>query len=390
MSTTLKFLFLSRFLWGCGVGLYTYLWPIYIQALGADGRVMAFIFGFEAFLTTITAIPGGLWADRFERKKLLLIAWIIGSSATLVYATATNWQQLVVGDILYFGAFFCNPITNSYIAKAAEGNKLSSTFSISNSAPSMGLIISPSVGGIIADKLGMAAVFYMSFVLFMASTVALTFITPQYPTVEPGSKGTGYLGVLDGLLSRKVGWFALATFALTLSQPYLTPFVKIYANLSLTWVGILGSVLSLGGVTLTHVLGRLSDRVGEDAGYFIGLLLFTVATFPIMIANRLGIPWLAAIFFLRGAFVACQGVMFSSVAKSLRPEANGKGFAILNFSLGVSTIGGYYFGGRLFLMVPDKLFAVSGILVALVAFRFFRLAGFPPRKAGRFTLRSHG
>ena len=89
MNRNLPFIAAALLLWGFGEGMFFNFAPIYLDkqfhlskyeiglALGAFGLSMA-----------VTHIPAGRLADRFGRKPLLIVAWILGLLATLAMGAA--------------------------------------------------------------------------------------------------------------------------------------------------------------------------------------------------------------------------------------------------------------------------------------------------------------
>ncbi|HEY4823033.1 MAG TPA: MFS transporter, partial [Candidatus Bathyarchaeia archaeon] len=75
LSRDLRLLFLSLFLWTFGLGLYNYVWPIYLRELQASPEQVGLVFSVGFIAAALSMIPGGILANKYELRKLLIISW---------------------------------------------------------------------------------------------------------------------------------------------------------------------------------------------------------------------------------------------------------------------------------------------------------------------------
>jgi len=91
----LKLIFISNFIGAFGDGLYAYILPLYIRGLAASSTDVGFLFSIFILSTALTIIPGGFAADRFDRKKVMILGWMIWVPLPLMFSFATHWTQLI-------------------------------------------------------------------------------------------------------------------------------------------------------------------------------------------------------------------------------------------------------------------------------------------------------
>src|SRR3972149_9013511 len=72
----LRLLLLSLFLWTFGLGLYNYVWPIYLRGLQASEEQIGLVFSIGFVAAALSMIPGGLLANKYELRQLLIISWL--------------------------------------------------------------------------------------------------------------------------------------------------------------------------------------------------------------------------------------------------------------------------------------------------------------------------
>ena len=149
LNRDLKLLLLSNLIGAFGDGLYSYIWPIYIRGLGATPAEVGIVFAILGLASALTPIPGGFLADRYDRKKIMIFAWLIWIPVPLIFSMAQNWSQLIPGSFLY-GCFIGGPASSAYVATSAKKEKMTSTFTTLSAAWWFGYIFSPGIGGYIA------------------------------------------------------------------------------------------------------------------------------------------------------------------------------------------------------------------------------------------------
>ena len=87
----------AGFLLGFGEELWKKFLPKYLEALGATTPLIG-LFGTAAdFFDACYQYPGGFVADRFGRRRSLLIFITVASVGYLVYLFSTSWPFLFLG-----------------------------------------------------------------------------------------------------------------------------------------------------------------------------------------------------------------------------------------------------------------------------------------------------
>src|SRR3972149_2827245 len=178
LNRDLRLLFISNFIGAFGDGLFVYILPLYIRGLKATSADVGFLFSVLTLSTALTIIPGGFLADRFDRKKVMILGWAIWVPLPLMFSIATNWTQLIPVMSLY-GFFISGPATSAYVMTAAKKDKVTITYTTLGASWWFGYIFSPGLGGHLSTFIGMQGVFFLAFILYAAATATLFFIQRQ-------------------------------------------------------------------------------------------------------------------------------------------------------------------------------------------------------------------
>ncbi|KAF0106614.1 MAG: major facilitator superfamily transporter [Anaerolineaceae bacterium] len=321
MSLDLILLFVSLFTWGIGEGLFFFFQPIYLAELGADTMTIAGVFSAFGLAMMVAHVPAGYLADRIGRKPLLIAAWTSGLLATWVMALARTLPAFIVGMLLYgLTAFVSSPL-NSYVTAARGKLAPARAMTFMSAAFNFGAVIGPLAGGWIGDHVGLRTVYFIAGGLFVISTAVLFFLrsqpTDRHDPSSPPAKlltNTRFVGFL--------GIIFVVMFASYLPQPFTARFLENERQLSLSAIGLLGSVNGLGNALLNLLLGQFSARLG------LALVQLCVMAFSLLIWRGAGLEWYAAGYFILGGYRAARPFIFAQVRSLIHSAQMGIAYGI--------------------------------------------------------------
>ena len=356
LDRNMRLLFISLFFWGFGFGLYWYIFPIYAMELGANAVQVGLIFSVAFIASTLSYIPGGILADKYDRKSIMLVGWLLGTFSVLIFAFANTWLWLGVGMIIYMVSSFCMPAVNAYITDSTSKSSLASTFTIIWSSSSFALIFAPAIGGYISEVIDMKNLFFLSFVFFSLSTFICVLIGKQKPNA--GMVKTSYRDIFkDKRLLKYSLLFGAVLFFLNMPRPFLPIYLEGAKGLTIFWVGVLGSISSLGAGVLSFICGKYGKKVRSGILLSTFMIIFSFALIILILAHS--IPLFSLSFFLTGVVITASAVMVSIVGKDFSTISLGKAYGVYSTITGVAFILSPYVGGILFEYSPDLLFFIT-------------------------------
>jgi len=351
---------LSMLFWGAGEGLWFYVQPLYIKSLGADSLEIGFVLSLAPVLMVLILIPSGILADRHGRKKMMVGGSVMGTVAVLLLASARDWRQSIVGFLLYWGSTGCLPAFHAYVAHASDRKDLNRNFSLMYAAFAVGMIIFPTVGGFLAERVGFPLALCTAAAFYAVSTVLVVAVREQ--PVAPTTAGFGLRDVLSNSRLMIICTVSVFIFlAMFLGQPFAPNYLEEVVGLELVWIGFLGSAHALGATVLGVVLGKLSEGV---AGLVVGQALVLVSL--LLLLRFQAIPVLALSFFLRGAFNACRALTLGQMGKLVGETASGLAYGLLNTAMGLPWVLAPYMAAWLYTSRPALPFMVSAVMIAVM------------------------
>src|SRR3972149_1348701 len=368
LSRDLKLIFVSNFVGAVGDGLYAYILPIYIRGLGASSTDVGFLFSIFILSTALTIIPGGILADRYDRKKVMFLGWLLGVPVPLMFSAATHWTQLIPVMGLY-GFFLSGPATSAYVMTSARKDRVTLTYTLMSASWSTGFIFSPGLGGYLSTTVGISTVLTLSFALYAAATIILLFIrsqraersSTQQEQINFGSSHARRITLLSM-------FFGLVFFFLNLVRPLVVQFFQDVYALESFEIGVMGSVAFLGSALFSILLGKAGDKLGKMVAAAVALLIggFSFGLF-IYFTNFFALAFAS---FLNGASYMLWSLMGASVG-SIAPQASrGRWISLAQMSATLSAAIAPYIGGVLYeqsLVVPFYVIIVASPLLSLAA-----------------------
>jgi len=316
LNKDLKLIFLSNLFGSFGDGLYAYLLPYYMkESLKASSVEVGILYAVEILVAAFTLLIAGMLADRYDRKKIMVLGWMVWLPAPIIFSTAKNWLQMLPGMILW-GFWLGGPTNVAYITTSADKSKLTLTFTMTSAAWSFGYIFSPALGGYLSGAVDMKVVFYSAFTLYALAALSLFFITSQRAKNYAQRTLEERYSFLKLLKTRKLLllsiFFGLLMFVLMLFRPFVPQFlgeIRGYEDLE---IGILGSISFLGSAVLGVLLGKLGDRWNKAYALAGSMLLCCISlTFLLLFDDFLV---LTVVFFLAGSSYITWSLMAAIIA----------------------------------------------------------------------------
>jgi MFS family permease len=371
MSVSFIFLCISLFTWGVGEGLFFVFQPIYLAQLGANTMTIASVYSAFGASMMVAHIPAGYLADRIGRKPLLIAAWTSGLIATWVMALARSLPAFIVGMLLYgLTAFVSSPL-NSYVT--AERGKLTPARAMTfmSAAFNLGAVIGPLTGGWIGDRVGLRTVYFIAAGLFFISTAVLFFLKSQpreyhdpdapAPSLMRNTRFIGFLGIIFVVM-----------FATYLPQPLTARFLESERSLSLSAIGLLGSVNGFGNAIFNLLLGQFSSRLG------LVLVQICVASFSLLIWRGTGLGWYSAGYFILGGFRTARPFIYAIVRSLTHTAQMGLAYGVAETFSSLASILAPLLAGVLYTHNPELMYIASIGLIGVAILVTIIFAPRPP------------
>jgi MFS transporter, DHA3 family, macrolide efflux protein len=263
---------------GSSLVQYALMWYI---TLKTGSGIMMTIFIIAGFLPTFLISPfAGVWADRYDRKKLIILSDGGIAAATLILAlvftfiTENVWIILTAAAVRAVGAAVQGPAVGAIIPQIVPQDKLMRVNGILGSIQSVIGLGSPVLSGILMSVAPLSIIFYIDVITAAAAIVLLSFFikvkSERHSTdAIPGSHLKDLVEGFKYIKRHKylVPFFGYIAFILFLVTPaaFLTPLqaARTYGPdvWRLTAIEVLFSLGMLTGSGLLALWGGFSNRM---------------------------------------------------------------------------------------------------------------------------------
>jgi len=153
------------------------LFPLYLKQMGVDEGQMGSIITAVIGGTLISQVPIGRAADRFGKRKTLIVCSLGLAIVFAMMAGHTEWQPFLLTGALVgalAGSFY--PLGLAMIGGLVKGERMGAATSLFSLAFGIGSLIGPTASGLAMDHLGYPWLFYLPSMLVVAFVLELIFL----------------------------------------------------------------------------------------------------------------------------------------------------------------------------------------------------------------------
>ncbi|MBI6874499.1 MFS transporter [Clostridium aciditolerans] len=287
-------------LFGSSLVQYAITWYITLKTQSGVMMTISIICG---FLPTFFLSPfAGVWADRYNRKILIMLSDSMIAAATLVLAILFltghkyTWLLFVVSAIRALGAAIQIPAVGAFIPQIVPEDKLTKVNATNGSIQSLVMLISPMLSGALLTMASIEAIFFIDVVTAAigVSTLLLFLHVPVHAKAME-KQATGYFSDMDEGFNyiknheyvKKFFIFCAFFFVLVSPAAFLTPLQvsRTFGNdvWRLTAVEITFSAgMMVGGIIMAY-WGGFKNKIHTMtmSCIIIGISTFALGVIPI-------------------------------------------------------------------------------------------------------------
>jgi MFS family permease len=357
-------IFLNQLLTGGAHGLWRFILPIHLQALGATPSEIGITLAIGWVATTLTLLPVGLLADRYNRKRLALIIGLTPVIPTLLLSVAGTWQTSMF-LLIPIGLQVSNiVVVITYTTHSSAKADLRRIIAMLNFGFLLGEFVMRSVGARIADQFGFGLVFQISALAFFLAALPYLFIYTQ-----PSRKLNVWKDYGPLVKSRNfviISLFSFLIFFIMQSGQALIPnYLQDVVGLELSSIGDLGALSTLAGALLSLVFGSVGFRrglIGAQIGFILALVIILIL--PTGLGLFIG-------FFFLGSFSATYALTDALMSSSAPTRLVGLALGVQTTLISLGNTFGPVASGLLYDQAPHLPLIVSALsLGILILFTF--------------------
>jgi DHA3 family macrolide efflux protein-like MFS transporter len=359
---------------------YALLWHLTLTTKSGVVLALAAVFGFLP--QAVVSIFAGVWADRVNRKVMIILSDSTIALATLVLAffmlsgVDDLWLIFLVMAVRSVGAGIQMPAISALIPQIVPTDKLMRVNGINSSVQSSLLIIGPVAAAGIYSTMSLAAILFVDVVTAVIGLSLLaTIAVPTLSRAASDDKPSYFTDLREGLkyifshdLVRWVMVIYSIVFLLVVAPSNLSPLMLVRTFGSDVWLlTILELSFGIGmvaGGALMAIFGSKADRLGMMVGTSI---LFGVLAVVMGFTTNLILFY--TLFFLIGLAVpAFSTSSMTLLQETVEPERQGRVFGFVGIVMAVAMpIGMAVLGPLADIVSVEILLIATGAITVLIA-----------------------
>ena len=347
-----------------------------------------FWLGLDAFMATapgfVLTLLGGVFADRIDRRRLLLYTQVVAGLAALtlaaLVATSVVNRWMVLGFSFVTGC--CMSLASpSYLAMTYDlvgREDLANAIAMNSTQFQLSRVVGPALAGVAFRVFGLAGCFFANGLSFIAVVAALGMVRMEPRLKSPAAsekRRAIWRDLVEGIRyvrnrPRVSSLLLLSGVNSLFGAPYFS-LVPIYAR-DIFHLGETGLALMMGTAGAGAFFGALLVAYLGDfrrKGWFVlcGAILFGICISGFAVASRLTMS-LMFLFGLGFALVVSIAITNTLLQKLVTDQMRGRVMSMFLLSfMGTMPIGNILAGTASQHFGPQHTLAVGGFVVTMVA-----------------------
>lgn len=327
-NSNFAFLYVGQFVSFMGTMITGVALPYQIYTLTKSTLMVGLLSLAQLLPLLVTALIGGVFADRYHRRFLLLSAELILALGSLLLALNAGlasphiWAIFLIAAVMSAFNGLHRPALDSIVQQIVAKNDFPSVGALGMFKGSVCMIAGPAIGGVIIASFGVMMTYIVDVFTFAVSLIALLLMhnIPKPTRSTDESTLTALKQGLSYALSRQelVGTYVVDFIAMIFGMP-----IALFPAIAATYgdvraLGLLYAAPAMGALVLSFVSGWVRHVKRHGVAIAIAAIFWGVAIILFGMASNL---WVAVFFLaLAGMFDAISGIFRSMMWNETIPN----------------------------------------------------------------------
>ncbi|WP_306575818.1 sugar transporter [Oligella urethralis] len=318
-----------------------------------------------AWAVTIFSLPLTMVTAGVERRRLLILLFVLFIASHALAAVAWNFSSLLVARIgvaMAHAVFWA--ITIPLAVRLAPKGKTSKALSFIVTGSSLATVLGVPLGTVIGHHLGWRVTFGLIGVM---AAIILALLWRTLPKLS--SQSSGSLSVVPALLKRPALQYIYLSLALIMTahftvSTYISPYLQTVGGMSNHMVVMMLFVIGLAGILGGIIFARYAGRYAlfllliSLLGISASLLLLKIAVHSLWVLMPLAIVW--------GTVITLLSMVLQSKVLENATDAPDIGVAIFSGVFNIGIGGGALLGGQMINHVGLANIPYVGAILAVI------------------------
>lgn len=353
----------AMFLLGLGEELWKRYMPKYLEALGAPVTAIGLYGTARDFLDGVYQYPGGWVADRYGRRRALLVFVSLAGAGYAIYWLAPSWPFVFAGLVFVMAwASMASPTLFAVVGDALPRERRAMGFTVQSILRRVPIVFAPTLGGIAIAaygvrqgiRLGLVATAFLAIVTFVVvRRVSIPLVVQHGPT--------NILGVWKALpitLRRLLASDVLIRTSEGLVDVFLVLYATNVIGISAPQFGVLIGVQMITSILVYIPAARLADRIGRKP--FVVATFAAFSIFPMAVILATSFSTLILAFVVGGLREIGEPARKALIVDLAEPHLRARSVGLYYLVRSLAITPAAFIGGMLWQLTPSTPFVVAG------------------------------
>ncbi len=353
----------AMFLMALGENLWSRFLPKYLEALGAPVLAIGAYGSTEDFLDAIYQYPGGWVADRYGRRRALLLFISVAAVGYGIVALAPTWPVVLAGIVFVMAwSSMASPTLFAIVGDALPSHRRALGFSVQSILRRVPIAIAPTGGGVLIAtrgiRDGVRIGLSISILLAGLALVAVRGIRLALPG-EHVSLGLRHVwrSLPDPLRRLLVSDIFIRTCE-GMVDVFLVLYALNVAGISAPQFGVLVAVQMITAIVCYLPAAHLADRFGRKPFVIATFVAFSL--FPIAVVGAHSFRTLIPAFVVGGLREIGEPARKALIVDLVRPDVRARGIGLYYLIRSLAITPAATLGGAFWSVTPALPFVVAG------------------------------
>jgi MFS family permease len=258
-----------------------------ILELTNSGSYLGIVTALQFAPTLFFSISGGKIADKFNKRKVLILTNMTGATSALSVGTLVLLDQIQIWHVMFFafvlgmGNAIDAPTRQSFNVEVVGKEDLPNAVGLNSTNFNIGRLIGPGLSGVLIAAYGTGFSFILNGISYLGVIISLLFIRESELFREEMNRsstkirqGLNYVRARPDILAVMFTVFFATSFGLNFNI-FNTMMATAVFNKSAAEYGALGSILAIGSLSGAIVSARL-ERKRDPKFVMRGSMLFSL------------------------------------------------------------------------------------------------------------------
>jgi MFS family permease len=353
-----------------------------LQERGAGGMQVAALIIAETLPMVVLGKVMGRLVDRYDSRRLLVVAGVAQVAACLLLVRATEFGWVIAGGVaLATATALANPTRAALIPAMVRQEDLPRANAIGQTAGSVGMMAGPALAGLLVGAgsvRGTLQVAALGFVATIVAGIALRTRRGRAQTasnVDSAPAGTGWKLAHDRMFWSVVWGATLIIGSISAVNVVAVFFIRETLQSTATMYGVVDAMWTAGAVVGAWLIARLVRPQVTDGALvrWTFLSLGMLAAMILLVGAAPAVLWVVPCYLLGGSMNGVLNVTTGTLlGRRVPPDARGRASAALASRINGGALVGFVLGGVLLEVVsPRWMILGAGLLGLLVVLAVF-------------------